>query len=106
MLPVLYLCALSGLEEGGGLKTAGESSKSSDMLCSKTSSSDKEEELISASASDSRNCESPISNGGRTAIRRSTVSTVLQPSLVIVVLCVIELLCLMGEFETCFLSEC
>ncbi|GBN90283.1 hypothetical protein AVEN_79039-1 [Araneus ventricosus] len=42
------------LEEGGGLVTAGESSKSSDMLYSKASSSDTEEEHISASASDSR----------------------------------------------------
>ncbi|GBM31827.1 hypothetical protein AVEN_56927-1, partial [Araneus ventricosus] len=50
----LYLPHFSGLEGGGGLKTAGETSKSSDMLYSKASSSDKEEELISASASDSR----------------------------------------------------
>ncbi|GBN40501.1 hypothetical protein AVEN_275207-1 [Araneus ventricosus] len=46
------------LEEDGGLKNAGESSKSSDMLYSKAFSSDKEEELISASASDSRDCKS------------------------------------------------
>ncbi|GBO36898.1 hypothetical protein AVEN_96254-1 [Araneus ventricosus] len=45
------------LEGGEGLITAGESSKSSDMLYSKASSSDKEEELISASASDSRDCK-------------------------------------------------
>ncbi|GBM35025.1 hypothetical protein AVEN_240381-1 [Araneus ventricosus] len=45
------------LEEGGGLITAGESSKSSDMSYSKASSSDKEEELISASASDSGDCK-------------------------------------------------
>ncbi|GBN27510.1 Transposable element Tcb1 transposase [Araneus ventricosus] len=42
-----------GLEGGGGLIAAGESSKSSDMLYSKASSFDAEEELISASASDS-----------------------------------------------------
>ncbi|GBN32229.1 hypothetical protein AVEN_78362-1 [Araneus ventricosus] len=48
--------AMVGLEGGGGLITAGESSKSSDMLYSKASSSDAEEELISASASDSRDC--------------------------------------------------
>ncbi|GBM33491.1 hypothetical protein AVEN_272991-1 [Araneus ventricosus] len=64
-----------GLEEGGGLITAGESSKSSDMLYSMASSSYKEDELISASASDSRNCKSIFSNGGRTAIGRSSVST-------------------------------
>ncbi|GBL96323.1 hypothetical protein AVEN_211732-1 [Araneus ventricosus] len=38
--------------------TAGESSKPSDMLYSNVSSSDEKEELISASASDSRDCES------------------------------------------------
>ncbi|GBL77226.1 hypothetical protein AVEN_242105-1 [Araneus ventricosus] len=38
------------------------------MLYSKASSSDKEEELISASASDSRDCKTVCSNGGRTAI--------------------------------------
>ncbi|GBL60770.1 hypothetical protein AVEN_228781-1, partial [Araneus ventricosus] len=57
-------------EEGEGLITAGESSKSSDKSYSKTTSSD-EEELISASASDSRDCKSCFSNGGRTAIGRS-----------------------------------
>ncbi|GBN55116.1 hypothetical protein AVEN_10517-1 [Araneus ventricosus] len=36
------------LEGGGGLIAAGESSKSSDILYSKASSSDAEEELISA----------------------------------------------------------
>ncbi|GBN74914.1 hypothetical protein AVEN_226418-1 [Araneus ventricosus] len=66
---------LVGLEEGGGLITAGESSKSSDMSYSKASSSDAEEELISASASDSRYCKTVFSNGGRTAIGRSSVST-------------------------------
>ncbi|GBO27900.1 hypothetical protein AVEN_275548-1 [Araneus ventricosus] len=45
------------LEEGGGLMTAGESSKFSDMLYSNVSPSDAEEELISASASDSRDCK-------------------------------------------------
>ncbi|GBM56235.1 hypothetical protein AVEN_188091-1, partial [Araneus ventricosus] len=59
------------LEEGGGLITAGESSKSSDLSYSKASSSDKEEELISASASDSRDCKTVFSNGGRTTIGRS-----------------------------------
>ncbi|GBN43653.1 hypothetical protein AVEN_262632-1 [Araneus ventricosus] len=54
------------LEEGGELITAGESSKSSDMLYSMASSSDKEEEFISASASDSRDCKSVFCNGGRT----------------------------------------
>ncbi|GBN39657.1 hypothetical protein AVEN_114659-1 [Araneus ventricosus] len=39
-----------GLEEGGGLITPGESSKSSDILYSNVSSSDAEEELILASA--------------------------------------------------------
>ncbi|GBN39925.1 hypothetical protein AVEN_21760-1, partial [Araneus ventricosus] len=52
------------LEEGGGLITAGEFSKSSDMSYSEASSSDKEEELISASASDSRDCKTVFSNGG------------------------------------------
>ncbi|GBM24439.1 hypothetical protein AVEN_130992-1 [Araneus ventricosus] len=52
-----------GLEEGG-LVTAGESSKSSDMSYSKASSSDKEEELISASAPDSRDSKTVFSNGG------------------------------------------
>ncbi|GBN99945.1 hypothetical protein AVEN_267361-1 [Araneus ventricosus] len=66
---------VGGLEEGGGLVTASESSKSSDMSYSKASSSDKEEELISASASDARDCKSAFSNGGRTAIGRSSVST-------------------------------
>ncbi|GBN56504.1 hypothetical protein AVEN_119356-1 [Araneus ventricosus] len=66
---------LVGLEEGGGLITAGESSKSSDMLYSKASSSDAKEELISASASDSRDCRSIFSNGGRTAIGKSSMST-------------------------------
>ncbi|GBM11787.1 hypothetical protein AVEN_22917-1 [Araneus ventricosus] len=66
---------LIGLEEDGGLITAGEASKSSDMLYSMASSSDKEDELISASASDSRDCKSIFSNGGRTAIGRSSVST-------------------------------
>ncbi|GBN50304.1 hypothetical protein AVEN_109240-1 [Araneus ventricosus] len=42
--------------------------KSSDMLYSKASSSDEEEELISASASDSRDRKTIFSNGGRTAI--------------------------------------
>ncbi|GBN02031.1 Fatty acid synthase [Araneus ventricosus] len=65
----------AGLEEGGGLVTAGEYSKSSDMSYSKASSSDAEEELISASAPDSRDCKSAFSNGGRTAIGRSSVST-------------------------------
>ncbi|GBM82090.1 hypothetical protein AVEN_30673-1 [Araneus ventricosus] len=60
-------CVQNCLEEGGGLITAGESSKSSDMSYSKASSSDKEEELISASASDSRDCKTVFSNGGRTA---------------------------------------
>ncbi|GBM03203.1 hypothetical protein AVEN_70617-1 [Araneus ventricosus] len=64
-----------GLEEGGGLITAGESSKSSDMLYSVASSSDKEDELISASTSDSRDCRRIFFNGGRTAIGRSSVST-------------------------------
>ncbi|GBO14731.1 hypothetical protein AVEN_59425-1 [Araneus ventricosus] len=64
-----------GLEEGGGLITAGESSKSSDMLYSKASSSDAGEELISASASDYRDCRSIFSNGGRTAIGKSSMST-------------------------------
>ncbi|GBL80661.1 hypothetical protein AVEN_258807-1 [Araneus ventricosus] len=63
--------SLDGLEEDGGLITAGESSKSSVMSYSKASSSDKEEELISASASDSRDCKTVFSNGGRTAIGRS-----------------------------------
>ncbi|GBO26692.1 hypothetical protein AVEN_40054-1 [Araneus ventricosus] len=48
---------LVDLEESGGLMTAGESSKSSDMLYSNVSSSDEKEELISASASDSRDCK-------------------------------------------------
>ncbi|GBO40286.1 hypothetical protein AVEN_190980-1 [Araneus ventricosus] len=65
----------SRLEEGGGLRTAGESSKSSDMLYSKASSSDAKEELISASASDSRDCKILFSNGGRTAIGKSSMST-------------------------------
>ncbi|GBN17305.1 hypothetical protein AVEN_131250-1 [Araneus ventricosus] len=64
-----------GLEEGGGLITAGESSKSSDMLYSKASSSDAEEEFISASASDSQDCKIHFYNGGRTAIDRSSMST-------------------------------
>ncbi|GBM80662.1 hypothetical protein AVEN_87568-1 [Araneus ventricosus] len=64
-----------GLEGGGGLIAAGESSKSSDMLYSKSSSSDAEEELISASASDSRDCKMLFSNGGRTAIGKSSMST-------------------------------
>ncbi|GBN22414.1 hypothetical protein AVEN_38373-1 [Araneus ventricosus] len=51
-------CHLSRLVYGGGLITLGESSKFSDMLYSKVFSSDKEEELISASASDSRECKS------------------------------------------------
>ncbi|GBM44057.1 hypothetical protein AVEN_223179-1 [Araneus ventricosus] len=63
------------LEEGGGLITAGESSKSSDMLYSNVSPSDAEGDLISASASDSRDCNILLSNGGRTAIGRSSVST-------------------------------
>ncbi|GBL88279.1 hypothetical protein AVEN_102963-1 [Araneus ventricosus] len=63
------------LEGGGGLITAGESSKSSDMLYSKASSTDKEDELISESASDSRDCRSIFSNGGRTAIGKSSMST-------------------------------
>ncbi|GBN09995.1 hypothetical protein AVEN_273366-1, partial [Araneus ventricosus] len=63
------------LEGGGGLITAGESSKSSDMLYSKAPSSDAEEELISASASDSRDCKILFSNGGRTAIGKSSMST-------------------------------
>ncbi|GBO20248.1 hypothetical protein AVEN_188045-1 [Araneus ventricosus] len=65
-------CAISvdSLEGGGGLIAAGESAKSSDMLYSKESSSEKEE-LISASASDSRDCKSIFSNGGRTAIVKS-----------------------------------
>ncbi|GBL80541.1 hypothetical protein AVEN_61803-1 [Araneus ventricosus] len=63
---------LWGLEGGGGLITAGESS---DMLYSKASSSDAEEELISASASDSRDCKILFSNGGRTAIGKSSMST-------------------------------
>ncbi|GBL99407.1 hypothetical protein AVEN_107114-1 [Araneus ventricosus] len=45
------------------------------MLYSKASSSDAEEELISASASDSRDCRSIFSNGGRTAIGKSSMST-------------------------------
>ncbi|GBM61002.1 hypothetical protein AVEN_264344-1 [Araneus ventricosus] len=53
----------NGLEEGGGLITAGESSKSSDMSYSK------------ASSTDSRDCKTVFSNGGRTAIGRSSVST-------------------------------
>ncbi|GBN55125.1 hypothetical protein AVEN_10524-1 [Araneus ventricosus] len=76
-LLVAYAAAVGGnlgLEEGGGLITAGESSKSSDMSYSKASSSDGEE-LISASASDSRDCKTVFSNGGRTAIGRSSVST-------------------------------
>ncbi|GBN45907.1 hypothetical protein AVEN_242111-1 [Araneus ventricosus] len=64
-----------GLEGGGGLIAAGESSKSSDMLYSKASSSDAKEELISASASDSRDCKILFSNGGRTAIGKSSMST-------------------------------
>ncbi|GBO07778.1 hypothetical protein AVEN_269149-1 [Araneus ventricosus] len=64
-----------GLDEGGGLINAGESSKSSDMLYSNVSPSDAEEELISASASDSRVCNTLLSSGGRTAIGRSAVST-------------------------------
>ncbi|GBN89326.1 hypothetical protein AVEN_63602-1 [Araneus ventricosus] len=67
--------ALKGLEGGGGQITAGESSKSSDMLYSKASSSDAEEELISASASDSRDCKIFFSNGGRTAIGKTSMST-------------------------------
>ncbi|GBM74355.1 hypothetical protein AVEN_206422-1 [Araneus ventricosus] len=63
------------LEGGGGLITAGESSKSSDMLYSKASSSDAQEEIISASASDSRDCNILFSNGGRTAIGKSSMST-------------------------------
>ncbi|GBM32595.1 hypothetical protein AVEN_195556-1 [Araneus ventricosus] len=47
-----------GLEEGEGLLTAVESSKSSDVLYSKECSSDKEDELISASASYSRDLKS------------------------------------------------
>ncbi|GBM73081.1 hypothetical protein AVEN_17665-1 [Araneus ventricosus] len=66
---------MQGLEGGGGLITAGESSKSSDMLYSKASSSDAEEELISASASDSRDYRSIFFNGGRTAISQSSMST-------------------------------
>ncbi|GBN11555.1 hypothetical protein AVEN_246253-1 [Araneus ventricosus] len=66
---------IRNLEEGGGLITAGESSKSSDMLYSNVSPSDAEEELISASASDSRDCKTVFSNGGRTAIGRNSVST-------------------------------
>ncbi|GBM61019.1 hypothetical protein AVEN_264356-1 [Araneus ventricosus] len=62
------------LEEGGGLMTAGESSKSSDMLYYNVSPSE-EEELISASASDSRDCKILFSNGGRTAIGKSSMST-------------------------------
>ncbi|GBM82543.1 hypothetical protein AVEN_29331-1 [Araneus ventricosus] len=69
------MCKSIGFEESGGLVTAGESSKSSDMLYSKASSADTKEELISASASDSRDCKSIFSNGGRTAIGRSSVST-------------------------------
>ncbi|GBM69067.1 hypothetical protein AVEN_243373-1 [Araneus ventricosus] len=63
------------LEGGGGLIAAGESSKSSDMWYSKAFSSDAEEELISASASDSRDCKMLFSNGGRTAIGKSSMST-------------------------------
>ncbi|GBO16190.1 hypothetical protein AVEN_80384-1 [Araneus ventricosus] len=73
-LPSVYL-RTGSLEGGGGLITAGESSKSSDMLYSKASSSDAEEELISASASDSRDCKILFSNGGRTAIGKSLMST-------------------------------
>ncbi|GBN17205.1 hypothetical protein AVEN_87586-1 [Araneus ventricosus] len=47
----------------------------SPLACHMASSSDKEEELTSASASDSRDYKSIFSNGGRTAIGRSTVST-------------------------------
>ncbi|GBN47624.1 hypothetical protein AVEN_110398-1 [Araneus ventricosus] len=65
MLPAfLYLFALSGLEEGGGLVTAGESSKSSDILYSNVSPNDAEEELISASASDARDCKTLFSPKG------------------------------------------
>ncbi|GBL82173.1 hypothetical protein AVEN_252369-1 [Araneus ventricosus] len=70
-----YLTDSFGLEGSGGLITAGESSKSSDMLYSNASSSDKEDELISASVSDSRDCRSIFSNGGRTAIGKISMST-------------------------------
>ncbi|GBN06245.1 hypothetical protein AVEN_105370-1 [Araneus ventricosus] len=74
--PALYMRADGlervGLEDGGGLITAGESS---DMLYSKVSPSDAEEELISASTSDSRGCKILFSNRGRTSIGRSSVST-------------------------------
>ncbi|GBO15310.1 hypothetical protein AVEN_52685-1, partial [Araneus ventricosus] len=49
---------------GGVLITTGESSMSSYVLYSKASSSDAEEELISASASDSPDCKILFSNGG------------------------------------------
>ncbi|GBO20859.1 hypothetical protein AVEN_172061-1 [Araneus ventricosus] len=45
------------------------------MLYSNVSPSDAEEELISTSGSDSRDCNILLSNGGRTAIGRSSVST-------------------------------
>ncbi|CAL1290498.1 unnamed protein product, partial [Larinioides sclopetarius] len=38
-------------------------------------SSEKQEELISASASDSRDCKSLFSNGGRTATEGSSMSS-------------------------------
>ncbi|GBM81366.1 hypothetical protein AVEN_50824-1 [Araneus ventricosus] len=75
MLPIFIFVCLFRFGRGGGLITAGESSKSSDMLYSKASSSDAEEELISASASDSRDYKILFSNGGRTAIGKSSMST-------------------------------
>ncbi|GBN16734.1 hypothetical protein AVEN_256211-1 [Araneus ventricosus] len=62
------VCLKANLEEGGGLITEAESSRSSDMLYTNVSPSDAEEELILASASDSRDCKFFFSNGGRTAI--------------------------------------
>ncbi|GBN01786.1 hypothetical protein AVEN_57921-1 [Araneus ventricosus] len=66
-----YKISEADLEEGGGLITEAESSRSSDMLYTNVSPSDAEEELILASVSDSRDCKIIFSNGGRTAIASS-----------------------------------
>ncbi|GBN99249.1 hypothetical protein AVEN_202756-1 [Araneus ventricosus] len=65
----------NGLEEGGGLITAGESSKSSDMLYSRHPLLMQREELISASASDSRDCKILFLMEGGAAIGKSSMST-------------------------------
>ncbi|GBM81249.1 hypothetical protein AVEN_236451-1 [Araneus ventricosus] len=105
MLPVSVF-VLSGLEEDGGLVTACESSKSSDILYSNVSPSDAEEELISVSASDSRDCKTLFSpNGGKDIdiAAEATKGVNLASSEITVALitgCIFELFCLTMEAST------